>query len=208
MFAVLGFKGAGKDTLADNFVEHGYTKVSFSSSLKDVLSVMFSWDRALLEGDTEYSRQWRETVDPFWEKELGIPQFTPRFALTHVGSDVLRKHFHNDIWLISTKKRINEIGDKVIVTDCRFKHEIALLESLGAHFIRVDKGNKPEFWDITYDPPNSLASIMSVKYPSVHQSEWEWNSKIPDYIATNDGTKQDLAKQAHKIYEQVMNGKQ
>ena len=41
---------------------------------------MFGWDREMLEGDTEESRDWREKVDPYWSTETGNP-ITPRLIL-------------------------------------------------------------------------------------------------------------------------------
>ena len=50
---LVGFIGAGKGTVADLLVErHNFIKESFANSVKDAVSVVFGWDRALLEGDT------------------------------------------------------------------------------------------------------------------------------------------------------------
>ena len=79
LIAICGFQGSGKDTLANILIEkYGYTKVSFGGILKDAISIIFNWDRDLLEGTTIKSREWRETVDDWWAKRLDIPNLTPR----------------------------------------------------------------------------------------------------------------------------------
>ena len=71
---------------------------SFAAPLKDVCASIFGWERKLLEGDTIESREFRETPDIFWTRNTGIDNFTPRLALQLMGTDVLRDHFHSDIW--------------------------------------------------------------------------------------------------------------
>ena len=63
---ICGLIGSGKGTVADILVEQGFTKVSFADKLKDGVSTIFGWDRSLLEGDTDESRDWREQADEFW----------------------------------------------------------------------------------------------------------------------------------------------
>jgi hypothetical protein len=69
---LVGFIGSGKGTVADIMTtEHGFSKESFAGGVKDAASVIFGWDRKLLEGDTEESRAWRETPDEYWSEKLG-----------------------------------------------------------------------------------------------------------------------------------------
>ena len=53
----VGFIGSGKGAAGDILSEMGYTKESFAKGVKDTASVMFGWDRKLLEGDTEEIRE-------------------------------------------------------------------------------------------------------------------------------------------------------
>ena len=78
----VGQIGAGKDTAADFLVNtHGFRRDSFASSLKDAVSMIFGWDRTLIEGRTKESREWRDQVDPWWSSRLKMPGLTPRFIL-------------------------------------------------------------------------------------------------------------------------------
>ena len=59
---IFGKAGSGKDTIANYMIENlGYIKIAFADVLKDIVSVIFSWERHLLEGDTKESREFRET---------------------------------------------------------------------------------------------------------------------------------------------------
>jgi ferredoxin len=60
IIGICGLIGSGKGTVADVLVDQGFTKVSFADKLKDGVSTIFGWNRAMLEGDTDESRQWRE----------------------------------------------------------------------------------------------------------------------------------------------------
>src|SRR5215475_14081161 len=99
LIAFVGFKSSGKNTAAQALLPLGYVSLSFADAIKDALAAIFCWDRDLLEGITEESRRWREQIDPWWANALGIPQFTPRWAMTHIGTDLLRHYFHYDLWV-------------------------------------------------------------------------------------------------------------
>ena len=119
-----GFIGSGKDTVADYICRtYNFSRESFADSLKDALSLVFNWDRNLLEGKTEESRRWRETVDPWWATRLNIENFTPRYALQYIGTNVFRDHFHDEIWVSSLEKKIIDANKSVVISDVRFINE-------------------------------------------------------------------------------------
>ena len=124
---ITGFIGSGKDTVAKMLVEKGAVQDSFAAPLKDLCASVFGWPRDMLQGDTVESRDFRETPDMYWTRKLGIDQFTPRLALQLLGTEIMRTHFNQDIWLDSLEYRIrkNNPQDKiVVVSDCRFKNEL------------------------------------------------------------------------------------
>ena len=142
-----GLLGAGKDTVADYLGELGFRRASFAGLLKDVVAQAFGWPRDLLEGRTAESRAWREQVDADWSGTLGKPGLTPRAVLQQWGTDVVRNHFHPEFWVKALKRRIlqGEFGSRVVVTDCRFPNEIAMVKrDLGGQVWRIQRGPAPE----------------------------------------------------------------
>lgn len=216
---ILGLIGSGKNTAAEEFIEMGFQKESFASSLKDACAAIFGWDRELLEGITDESRAFRETPDLFWTKKmqqgntkLKIEEFTPRFALQYVGTNVMRDNFHQDIWLNSLEYRIRKNPDQsTVISDCRFGNEIDLIRRLGGILIRVDRGEQPDWYSIAEQarngatPPDRYAALntMRTEYSDVHQSEWDWVGTDVDYVVKNDGTKDELKEQIHAIYNEI-----
>lgn len=199
IIGLVGFIGSGKDTVANMFVErHGCTQDSFAAPLKDVCSTIFGWDRELLEGDTLESREFRETPDMFWTRKTGIANFTPRLALQLMGTDVLRNHFHKDIWIDSLEYRMRlqfNQGTCVVISDARFQNELTLIKEMGGKVIWVQRGELPS-WHETASGANSGNAIdkklMHTVYCDVHESEWNWVGFDVDQIITNDGTLEDL----------------
>jgi len=125
IIGITGFIGSGKDTVANMFVERGCVHDSFAAPLKDLCASIFGWERSMLEGDTTESRDFRETPDMFWTKKLGVPHFTPRLALQLLGTEVLRNHFDQDIWLNSLEYRIRKQTKEApctVVSDARFRN--------------------------------------------------------------------------------------
>ena len=106
---LLGNIGSGKNTVAKYLATKGCVPTSFAGPLKDLCASIFGWERSLLEGETEESRQFRESVDLYWSKQLSIPEFTPRLALQLIGTDVMRNHFHENIWINSLEYRVKKL---------------------------------------------------------------------------------------------------
>ena len=192
IIAICGFQGSGKDTLANILTKnYGYKKLSFGSTVKDVASIIFNWDRKMLEGDTKESREWREKVDVWWSNKLGINNLTPRYILQHVGTDLFRNHFHKDIWINCLEKKLLDY-DKVVITDCRFPNELKTLNKYNATIIQIYRGNLPEWFnDVKLgkrEPPKEL-----------HESETSWIKEPFDYIIKNNGTIIELENEIKNI---------
>jgi hypothetical protein len=206
---ILGFKGAGKDTAAQALIDDGYVKYAFADALKDVLSAMFDWPRHMLIGDTKESREWREQVDSWWAKELGIPNFTPRLAMTRIGTDIIRANFNDNIWISNVERRILNSGhDKVVITDCRYENETSLVQRFGGKLVRIKKGDEPEFFSTSVRINSTdevvrvgAKTIMETKYAHIHSSEWAWNHIAVDALIENDKTIADLQSAIRKAAE-------
>lgn len=199
LISVSGFKGSGKDTVGDHICQkNGYRKDSFADPLKDLCASIFNWPRDALEGDTPESRKWREEIDVWWAKELNIPDFSPRRAFQLIGTDVLRKHFHDGLWISSLKQRYEQSPTPVIVTDARFGNELTLIKELGGITVAVHRGNKPDWWDTakilntTDDLDIAHMALQNLEKMDIHASEYSWVGREVDYEIHNDSTLEDL----------------
>ena len=204
IIGICGFIGSGKDTVANMFVERGCVQDSFAAPLKDVCASVFGWRREMLEGDTVESRDFRETPDVFWTRKLGVPNFTPRLALQLLGTEVLRNHFNENIWLNSLEYRIRkQLTDApcTVISDARFRNELNLIKEMGGVIIWVQRGELPEWFETAKTAHENVISrrIMETKYRDVHESEWNWAGYPADYIVNNNGTLEELAKQVEDI---------
>lgn len=183
---LIGLIGSGKNTVGDILEKSlGYEKHSFAEPLKDTLSAIYGWDRALLEGDTEESRVFRETKDSYWSERLGI-DIIPRNELQVFGTEVVRQHYHEDIWVESLLARIKD-KENVVITDVRFVNEMEALYKAGATLVRVSR-NDPQWL-------NDLI-VWGTKPEGVHISEIEWVQRrsLISYTIHNNGDLGTLSK--------------
>jgi len=191
ILGICGFQGAGKDTFANYLVSnHNFIKFSFAGATKDVLNVLFGWDRALLEGDTQESRKFRETEDIWWSEKLGIPNLTPRKTLQLIGTDLFRKHFNLEIWVNVIEKKILNLlelnpNSNIIISDCRFPNEIKMLRNLGCKIINIQR-NLPLWFD------KYKSGIDCKEALELHESEISWIREDFDYIITNNFETKEL----------------
>lgn len=185
IIAVCGAEGSGKDTISNIISEkYGYKKISFAGVLKDILAVLFDWDRELLEGITDESRIWRENTDKWWSKELNIPNFTPRYAMKYIATYVFKEHFHNDIWLLTVKRKIMKMS-KVIITDARFKNEIDFIKSFNGILVYVSR-DEPD-WVARYKSGEDVEEIKKL-----HISQYEWIRSDFDVTIDNSSDLESL----------------
>lgn len=206
IIGICGLIGSGKDTVADYLVNvHGFRRESFAGTLKDAVAAVFGWDRTLLEGRTRASREWREQRDEWWSHRLG-QEITPRWVLQYWGTEVMRRGFHDDIWIASIENKIRNSRDNVVLSDCRFPNEIASIRNAGGLIIRTCRGPDPEWFhaaEVVNRGPTlnlSWASNRSVLDTfKVHASETAWVGTDFDHILDNNGTMDQLYAQVDLI---------
>lgn len=205
IIGIVGFIGSGKDTVADYLVNfHGYKRESFANSLKDAVSQVFGWPRELLEGRTKESREWRETSDEWWSKRLK-QDITPRYVLQYWGTEVVRKGFHDDMWVASLEHRLLNSQNDIVITDCRFPNEIKAIRSAGGRVIRIKRGPEPVWFDdarsMNKGPSRNMSWALSkhnIEELGVHASETAWVGQKFDATLNNDGSLDELYSQIER----------
>ena len=204
IIGIVGFIGSGKNTVAELIEkEYHFVRHSFANNLKDAISIIFGWDRALLEGDTTESRIWRDKVDSWWAARLNIPHLTPRFILQNWGTDLCRLNFHNDIWIASLENKIRSTSDNIVISDCRFSNEIQSIKNQGGIIVRVSRGKLPVWydWAVEYNNADDASKFnmravatsqeSAIKY-GIHESEYSWIGHSYNYTIQNNGSLEDL----------------
>jgi hypothetical protein len=202
IIGIVGFIGSGKDTVADYLVNfHQFRRESFANSLKDAVSVVFGWDRELLEGRTKESRDWRETKDEWWTNRLK-QDITPRWVLQYWGTEVVRKGFHDDMWVASLEHRLLNTKNDIVITDCRFPNEIKAIRTAGGQVVRIRRGAEPGWFDdaksMNKGPGRNMSWALSshkIEKLGIHASETAWVGQKFDVVLNNDGTIEELYQQ-------------
>lgn len=205
IIGICGFIGSGKDTVADYLVNfHRFKRESFANSLKDAVSRVFGWDRELLEGRTKESREWRETKDEWWSKRLK-QDITPRWVLQYWGTEVVRRGFHDDMWVASLENRLLHTKDDIVITDCRFPNEIKAIKAVGGEVIRIKRGPEPDWYNHAINYNKGMRKIgwalgkEELEKQGIHASEYSWVGGKFDAVLVNDSTITDLFEQVEKL---------
>jgi hypothetical protein len=206
---LVGFIGAGKGTVADLLVErHGFFKESYANSLKDACSIIFGWDRQMLEGATPESRTWREQPDEWWSEKLGR-EFSPRLALQLMGTEAGRDVFHPDLWVHTVMRRCEQAPwNNYVIADVRFPNEINAIVNSGGKVIRVRRGEDPEWYALARECNTyNKQEIMRNAYPEVHFSEWAWIGAHYDIVMDNNCSLDELTVRVDKLVDSLYNNR-
>jgi hypothetical protein len=202
LIGLVGFIGSGKGTFADVLVErHGFVKESFANGVKDATATVFGWDRKMLEGDTDISRIWREKPDAFWSKKFE-KEFSPRLALQLMGTEAGRGVFHEDLWIHSLERRLQEDKDYVIA-DVRFPNEIKAIQEMGGKVVRIKRGENPEWYYTALDYNMRASSVKPDD--SIHSSEWAWIGSALDAIVDNNCDLEQVPKNVDRMLHSLYN---
>jgi hypothetical protein len=191
IIGIIGLNGSGKNTIANilqnEFKEYNFVIDSFAKPVKDIASIIFNWNRDMLEGDTKESREWREEIDEKWSNKLN-KEIIPRKMLQLIGTEFGRELLGRNIWIDSLKER--SIGKNIVISDIRFQNEAEEIKKIGGILIRVNRGEKPTYLkDIeskNFNSINELREYMRINYPEIHEANYCLNLIKEDYIVENN----------------------
>jgi hypothetical protein len=200
IIGICGLIGAGKDTAADYLVGfHGFRRDSFASTLKDAVSAVFGWDRELIEGRTPEARAWREQIDPWWSDRLGMPNLTPRWILQYWGTDVIRNHFHDDIWIAALESRLARRTDHTVISDVRFPNEVKAIKAQGGKIIWIQRGATPHWYEVASRANGGDTKAREwLDTNGIHASEYSWAGTEFDQVVVNNES-------IDRLYSQLKN---
>lgn len=158
-----GFKDSGKSTVAKHLVDnYGFVEITMAKPLKDITSIIYGFDRDMLEGDTEEKRHLRETIrDPIWGR-------TGREALQYLGTDVIRTYHDTETWVKIAMREVKKIvssGKSVVISDLRFINEYSQIINIGGNVWEISRRN---FTDQDIESMHSSEKSF-LAFPSTHQ---------------------------------------
>ena len=134
IIGVNGFKGAGKDTIADHLVsKYGFEKTSFAALLKQSVCALFDislddierWKsdpKAIVSIQADWYDSSDRNPDPAWVPETKI-SFTFRQFLQRFGTEAHRDIFGYNFWVDNLMQNLDWEKDYVI-SDARFENEL------------------------------------------------------------------------------------
>lgn len=130
-----GWARSGKDTVADYLVaEHGYTKLSVASPMKEAL---YRLNPRITVNDV-VNTSLRVGIDVYgWD---GIKERSPdiRGLIQRFGTEVGRDMFGEDFWVDYALRNVPD-GSRVVVSDVRFPNEANAIKELGGTVWRISR---------------------------------------------------------------------
>jgi hypothetical protein len=169
---------SGKTTIATYLLVSGWRSVSFAAPIKRLVTQLLT-ELGISDDNA------RRLVNT--DKEETIPQLrtTARHMLQTLGTEYGRNCIHPQIWTMCAEARIQKLlteGHPVVIDDCRFPNEAALIRRLGG-----------EVWHL---------SRPGTERNTTHASEGGLDDyPLFDRHLVNDGSLFDLYDRVHEILQ-------
>jgi hypothetical protein len=197
MIKIIGFSGkagSGKDTSAE-IIKNMYRldprtaiyRLSFSKILKRAVKILFNLTEQQL-----YDRILKEKLDARYN-------YSPRYILQYIGTDVIRQHFGQDFFVNRLSEEIDYITRKhkkamfkrnalIMITDVRFDNEAEMILRSGGIVV-----------DITRDTEQATDNRH-------HASENGISRNLVSYTIFNNNTLSDLKFKLNLIIKSYKSG--
>jgi len=129
LIGLYGLARSGKNTVADFLAEKDYNERSFAHQLKFAARMIFGFSMTQVFGDE------KDDIDGYWG-------FTPRWALQVLGTDCVRNHIGDDVWIKSFFRHldittIDPDTAKYVVSDVRFLNEAEAIREKGGKLWKI-----------------------------------------------------------------------
>lgn len=214
-----GSAGAGKDTSAEVLIKkHGYARIALADPLRELCSEVFRLpynmfsDHDKKDSELDYhitldfhhvdkirayiEEKWGFTIDYNIREEMedyhGTVFKTPRDILKLVGTELIRNNLRDDIWIVLAFQKIQEVGQKVVITDCRFENERAAFKKAGAVLCLVkrpgtekgthasDNTGSEDEYDVIFDNSDKIHVLTSAvdMWYTIRKEEIEKGTKF------------------------------
>jgi len=128
---------SGKTTIASYLHAAGYKRVSFAAPLKRLVALLLE-ELGLPEAEAmRYVHKDKEEIIP-------LVRTTARHMLQTIGTEYGRSCIHPPLWVMCAEAQITQLmaeGTSVVIDDCRFPNEAALILRLGGELWRVERSS-------------------------------------------------------------------
>lgn len=136
IIAIVGLKGAGKDTAASVFTDWGWTNMKFATPMKAMIHAL-----VMSQGGTMEHAVRMTDGDLKEEPSDFLGGQTCRYAMQTIGTEWGRNLMGLNFWrdrFITAGMNLGPVPG-VVVTDARFPNEFETVRKLGGEIYRVDR---------------------------------------------------------------------
>lgn len=170
LVGLCGFAQSGKDTAAGFLVDRfNWTRVAFADALRDVL---YALNPLVTQSDWPEILRVQDIVDSVGWDKAKVEYEEIRGLLQRLGTEAGRQIIDENLWVGMGEDKIERANGPVVVTDCRFPNEIALIRRRKGLMIWVER--------------EGVGAVNS------HASEHSVTKADCDLVLTNNGTIEDL----------------
>lgn len=128
LIALSGLPRSGKDTLAQHlYARHNFLPCAFSDPLKGAAAILLDRPVSEMRGDNGFDR---EALLPEWG-------FSTRWFLQVLGTECMRDQVRPDFWIHRMRNRLAAAHLPIVIPDCRFENEAALVRELGGTVVEI-----------------------------------------------------------------------
>lgn len=181
LIGLCGYAQVGKDTVASLLISAGWERVAFADKLRDVLYAM---NPIICDWPREGWFRVKNIVDSEGWDVAKTRYAEVRELLQRLGTEAGRENIDNNIWVGLGEDKIEAaFPNSVVVTDCRFQNELALIKRRKGTLVWIDR--------------------PGVAPANAHASEHSVSRSDCDVVLDNDGSIEDLAIKVKNLREMV-----